>query len=169
MPTVNTLSNNMISEFTTTSTPTTTFALDPTTTSSSPYSSLPRNSLNQPLHYAGALFFVLGVCIILIAVTIYSWIKRYSRIKNSSASRDQSQLEEIALANSLGSSSYLPKRKRSSSSDSSTMTITSSITSELVFPKRLKITDARAAFDPTESSAASSTTTLVESTGKARI
>ncbi|TRM55292.1 hypothetical protein BD626DRAFT_630277 [Schizophyllum amplum] len=58
------------------------------TSAAPPFASAPAHTYRQSQHYTGALFFVLGVCIILIGVTIYTWIKRYTRSRRQVGVRD---------------------------------------------------------------------------------
>lgn len=114
MPTVNILLDGTI-----TNTPTPSLAQSSATASGARYTPLPVNTTRQPLHYAGALFFVLlGVCIILIAVTIYSFVKRYAHIKED-ALNAASRQDNDTLMMPMDTMPHLSKFQRSSSTGAS--------------------------------------------------
>ncbi|KAL1698135.1 hypothetical protein EV121DRAFT_284841 [Schizophyllum commune] len=148
MPTVNILLDGTI-----TNTPTPSLAQSSATASGARYTPLPVNTTRQPLHYAGALFFVLlGVCIILIAVTIYSFVKRYAHIKED-ALNAASRQDNDTLMMPMDTMPHL----------SNISTIAPAYTT---LPKKSNSVDSIAATDRSDRSAASSATTLVDSAGR---
>lgn len=155
MPTVNILLDGTI-----TNTPTPSLAQSSATASWARYTPLPVNATRQPLHYAGALFFVLGVCIILIAVTIYSFVKRYARIKED-ALNAASRQDNDTLMMPMDTMPHLSKFQRSSSTGASTIA-----PAYATLPKKSNSVDSIAATDRPHRSAASSATTLVDSAGR---
>ncbi|KAI5888010.1 uncharacterized protein SCHCODRAFT_02514192 [Schizophyllum commune H4-8] len=155
MPTVNILLDGIV-----TNTPTLTLAQPTTIASGAHYSSLPVNATRQPLHYAGALFFVLGVCIILIAVTIYSFVKRYAQIKED-ALNAASLPDNDTLMMPMETMPHLSKVQRSSSTGASTIA-----SAYATLPKKPNSVDSIIILDRPNRSAASSATTLVESAGR---
>ena len=155
MPTVNILLDGTI-----TNTPTPSLAQSSATASVARYTPLPVNATRQPLHYAGALFFVLGVCIILIAVTIYSFVKRYARIKED-ALNAASRPDNDTLMMPMDTMPHLSKFQRSSSTGASTIA-----PAYATLPKKSNSVDSFAAIDRPHRSAASSATTLVDSAGR---
>ncbi|KAI5888020.1 uncharacterized protein SCHCODRAFT_02589830 [Schizophyllum commune H4-8] len=155
MPTVNILLDGIV-----TNTPTPTLAQPTTIASGAHYSSLPVNATRQPLHYAGALFFVLGVCIILIAVTIYSFVKCYARIKED-ALNAASLPDNDTLMMPMETMPHMSKVQRSSSTGASTIA-----SAYATLPKKSNSVDSIIVLGRPHRSAASSATTLVDSAGR---